>query len=295
MSKPIQYHTARQLVLSNKLKNCKLIVLGNFYNSDIFFNRLSEFDPVWDDVIYYHSRIKAYLHLVLNVNNANIFLDSDYGKDAIFVFLMNIKNNIISLYEEGQFSYEESLFDYYKNRTPLKVLLYRFLFFKPNLGSTKSIRNYFVYDLDRFLRTRESISDKGKLISLGFSPNQDSLKIYRSIFGSEQIDLNKNVLLYVGSKFFDELLSIESLKNKVDEYDVIIFKPHPGSNYCKESVAYIYSGVEFFYLDNLMPVELIIEDIKCEMLTIIHHDSSVDSYLNKSQVITKLINANAES
>lgn len=279
ISKPIQYHTVRQIVFSEKKNNCVLIICNNFYNSHDFYKRIIKFDHFWEKILYFKSRVSAYLYLFFKSYKSEIYIDSDYGKDIILVWLMSFLSKKINLYEEGQFSYSNDLWVYYRNRRNKLVGLYEFLGFKKSLGSSKYISKFYIYDIEKFRNERSDISHKAMLISSGFYPSVETIGLYFDIFNLSPMKFSGPVLLYVGSKYFEELITPDRLVSLLGNIPFdLIFKPHPGANYTRKDVQILYKLSSLEYVESLIPVELLIPAVSCSTLDVIHHNSSVGMY-----------------
>lgn len=282
ISKPIQYHNARQLQKQFE-GNKHLVIFGHFFGSYEFFENVKKYDDVWDEVFYFSSRIKAYLFVFKAYNSSNIFLDSDYGKDYFIVKLIERKRNLISLFEEGLFSYECDLRKYYKSKFPIRSKIYDLLFLPKGLGGSKYIRDYYIYDLEKFNNKRDDISYKAKAISSGFTPNICDLSIYKKVFNFKISGSDEDVFIYAGSKYIEEIITIDELSEISKCSSLIFFKPHPGATYSTSKVIEKFTSLNVINLDNPIPIELALTLFgDSASITIAHHNSSIGDYLNAS-------------
>ncbi|WP_186171479.1 hypothetical protein [Vibrio chagasii] len=292
ISKPIQYHTARQIRLSDDSVDAVLVICGNFYGSRDFYMRVTKYDSVWRKIIYFNSRLSAYLYIAFNSYKSNVYLDSDYGKDSILVSIISIASNKVELFEEGLFTYNDNLWNYYSKKNNKLVNIYRFFKMNNSLGSSRYVSGYYVYDLPRFKSCRPKIEAKGKGILKGFYPNAETMEVYKKVFDVQDLNIRKNtIVLYVGSKYRNQLISTLEIQKLADtDSFFLLFKPHPGSDYNMDFLSDFYSGVDFEFCESLIPAELLMPYLSSKRLKVLHHNSSIGMYLKASNMAVDVIN-----
>lgn len=283
ISKPIQYHNVRQLQKQIK-GNKHLVIFGHFADSYEFYENVKKYDDVWDDVFYFSSRVKAYYFIFNSYRSSNVFLDSDYGKDSLLVSLISKNENKISLYEEGLFSYEDDLQRFYKKKFPIRTRVYSVFYLPKALGISKHIEYYYVYDVEKFFMKRKEIRNKARVISHGFTPDSNDLLNYKNVFNFKFNFKEKNIFIYAGSKYFQEIISVDELIEVSQGSSVILFKPHPGATYETLQVLEKFSLLNVGIFDNLIPMELALTLLdECSSITVGHHNSSIGGYLNSTR------------
>ncbi|MGO3421744.1 MAG: polysialyltransferase family glycosyltransferase [Pseudoalteromonas distincta] len=285
VSKPIQYHTAKRIVNSRQGGVRDLIIFGHFTDGINFFEQVKTYDKSWRNIYYFDSRLKAYFFIFNTYSKCQIFLDSDYGKDCLLLKLMVFKSNTISLFEEGLFTYEKSLVNKYKTKYPLRTLIYKIFNLPVALGTSKSVSKYYVYDLQLFKRLRPDCYSKAEEISSGFYPTSNEIDLYKKVFNISEFPDSKKALLYIGPKFFNDVISLNDVNRIENEYQNLIFKPHPGADYSYAQICEKYSKINIIYFDNQIPVELSVFICNVNsLLCLIHHNSSVGMYLKNSSL-----------
>lgn len=281
ISKPVQYFNVLNVIgtLNNKFEkeNNTLLISDDFSESKRFYEKVRKVSRLWRTTKYFQSRIAAFIWLILNVRDSNVYIDSDYAKDSLFVKLLLFRGNQVSLYEEGIFTYKDDLFAEYLAKHKKKIAIYKFLKLPKSIGITPGLSNIYVYSKSRFIARRPECKLDISLFKYSFTENYISNKRELDLI----FNINKEVLskdfdvIYCGPKDPSDIVNLTHLKT-----GNILFKPHPACDFKDEEYNQLLGNSNVIILHDNIPIEILcMKVIKKNKPVFYHHNCSAELYL----------------
>ena len=276
ITKPIQYFNALNVVSTlEKSGRNYLLVANEFTESRYFFDGIMSHSENWFKGRYLDKRYHMFLWLICNAKNSDIYIDSDYAKDSLFVKLLILNGNRVYIYEEGVFTYNPDLFTEYSKRHRLKISLYRALHLPKSIGMTKALSGIYIYNYEKFKRERAECKVKVNRFKYSFLENYlANKKELDIIFKVNDLSVPKDIkVIYCGPKSSSD---ISPLPKNIGR---ILFKPHPGCKISEKKIRMLL-GDDIHIVNTNIPIEILSVNLLSERkVTFYHHNSSAIMYL----------------
>ena len=281
-TKPSQYITARNLASQLEGNNNILLLVGNFAQSKVLFNRIVKTDQSWKEVLYFNCRATAVISkLFLFGPNVDLYTDSDIYKDSILNFLSTFFGNVF-VYDEGFYSYINNLDKHLeKEKKKIRQVIYKVLKLPNSHGKGCKTRGVYLYNPE--FKSQPEKQVQLLRIKTGFyNYISSNIIFFNSLFSYiPPQSFKKEIAIYCSSH--DLIAACDFLKKNAVDY----VKLHPNIN--SDQVVHMLNLDKNIFLSSDIPIELVVSnflsDLQERHITLYHEGSS--AILNMADLINK--------
>ncbi|MBD0399847.1 hypothetical protein [Flammeovirga sp. EKP202] len=276
-SKPLQYLNIKNLV-SKKINNTdELIIIGNFFNAKLYYNKIKEYDSYWNSITFFESRRSAYISLI-NKKIRFLYLDRDHGIDYFFLKFLSFEK--LRVYEEGYGTYRPTQkVDGF--RSQFKEFIVNLFGSGRGIGQSPLCSQLIVYYPNFYAKENNQLGYTAELVNFDSSFEENLLKnriLFDKIFSTDSYIKsikNKKVFFYATTWTIDYTI-IQTIVSQMRNGDIFIIKPHP---HIKEHLDFDSSDIYILNTPNLL--EFILIELKSNNndITVYHQNSTSMAYL----------------
>lgn len=286
-TKPLQYMVCD--IIRGGREGAKIVIVGMFFESRSAFERIKR-TGLWGGVFFSRNRFLSFLRAAF-LRPKRLFVDGDIGT-RIFLYLALVKllspNVKVYVYEEGVGTYRSDIYQINAWRR-IKSEIFAKIGIATYFGGSVFCDGVFVFRAACYIdkvRPRSCIQVSQINESL-LSYCKREMNSLRYIFAGRArlgFGSNKYCVIYLSDWELRESARKSLLKFGDDYYKIV--KPHP------HILAYPRDwGQADWVADASLPAELLVIDAMAvfEKVVVIHHGSSVASYVTSENVSYQLV------
>lgn len=287
-SKPLQLVIQNSVIATYFSRNqcsLNLWLIGSFYNSAGFYEKIALSKGHWSQIKYFKSKYVAYLNLLLTNRYDNLYIDSDYGSINLILMFCKLFGKNIYVVEEGIGIYSKNLLKsydhiygkyYFIKRIWLTVIGSGLYF-----GGSIWTDGIFVFNPIKYKQVHNKHKKTVHHIKVSLKHQIiNNIGYYAELFELNPLyELAKktsynNIVIYSApymiNNFYKKYIGVNTL---------FILKLHPGFSDYK---SLIFDNRRVVLLKNCAPTELVVYLLLTlnKSITVLHENSSVGEYLD---------------
>jgi len=279
-TKPLQFFNAFNIPEVDE--NSIFLMTNSFFQADLFFQKILNQTSI--KCFFFEEARDPYLWLEKNALDGDfLYINTDYGVKPM-LWMWNLRSLNIFVYEEGIGTYRTDLI----SRSFLVKMCLKILGFKSYFGGGRFTKGIFVYDIDKYLSTKDNLKIEVRNFEMNFFDHLKNFK-FRNLLFDVKINFindinNKDVLLYISS--WSLYPNLDVVLSEYVNY-ITVFKPHP---HIVNSLDNLFDLFQYQIDGNIMVEYLILNILEnAKSLVVLHENSSSMLYFSNDSRIKSII------